>query len=84
MKERRRKYIVRVLYRILFDKKSERRKIREKEIHLKMNSLRKAMTQIMSSIGQPLTTKRRWMMTDKKIVFGNRVIPCDHTGDFIL
>ena len=48
-----------------------------------MNSLREAMTQ-MSSTGQPLSTKKRWMVIDKKIVFDNGVIPCDHTGDAII
>ena len=48
-----------------------------------MNSLRKAVTQI-SSTGQPLSTKKRWMVIDKKIVFNNGVIPSDHTGDVII
>ena len=48
-----------------------------------MNSLRETVTQ-MSSTGQPLSTKKRWMVIDKKIVFGNGVIPSDHTGDAIV
>ena len=48
-----------------------------------MNSLRETVTQ-MSSTGQPLSTKKRWMVIDKKIVFDNGVIPCDHTGDAII
>ena len=57
--------------------------IGEKEIHSKMDILREAVTQ-MSSTGQPLSTKKRWMVIDKKIVFDNGVIPCDHTGDAII
>ena len=48
-----------------------------------MNTLRETVTQ-MSSTGQPLSTKKRWMVIDKKIVFDNGVIPCDHTGDAII
>ena len=48
-----------------------------------MNSLRETVTQ-MSSTGQPLSTKKRWMVIDKKIVFDNGVIPSDHTGDAII
>ena len=39
----------------------------------------------MSSTGQPLSTKKRWMVIDKKIIFDNGgVISCDHTGDAII
>ena len=48
-----------------------------------MHSLREAMTQMLST-GQSLLTKKRWTVIDRKIVFGNGVIPCDHTGDAII
>ena len=48
-----------------------------------MNSLSEAVTQ-MSSTGQPLSTKKRWMVINKKIVFGNGIIPyTDYFGDSI-
>ena len=59
-------------------------KIGEKEIHLKMNRLREAMTQ-MSSTGQPLSTQKRWMVINKAIVFDNGIIPyTNDSGDGII
>jgi len=66
-----------------FVKRSNKENRRERNSFKKMDILREAMTQ-MSSTGQPLSTKKRWMVIDKKIVFGNGVIPSDHTGDAII
>ena len=71
---------MRVQYRISLVRKKENKR---KKIHSKMNSRREAMTQ-MSSTGQLLLTKKRWMVIEKKIEFVNGVIPCDHTGDAII
>jgi len=60
-----------IQYIALFEKKDKRRR---NKIHSKMNSYREAMTQ-MSSTGQPLLTKKRWMVFNKEIVFGNGIIP---------
>ena len=48
-----------------------------------MNSLRKAVTQMLST-GQPLLTKKRWMVINKEIVFANGIIPLtDYSVDSI-
>ena len=50
-----------------------------------MNNLREVMTQ-MSSTGQPLSTKKRWMVINKEIVFDNGIIPYrdDYSGNGII
>ena len=50
-----------------------------------MNLLREAATQ-MSSTGQPLSTKKRWMVIHKEIVFDNGIIPYtdDYSGNSII
>jgi len=66
--------------RSIVQKKKENRRERNS---FENKSLREAITE-MSSTGQPLSTKKRWMVIDKKIVFGNGVIPRDHTGNAII
>jgi len=49
-----------------------------------MNNLREATTQ-MSSTGQPLSAKERWMVINKEIVFDNGIIPyTNDSGDGII
>ena len=50
-----------------------------------MNNLREVVTK-MSNTGQPLSTKKRWMVINKEIVFDNGIIPYteDHSGNGII
>ena len=49
-----------------------------------MNSLREVMIH-MSSTRRPLSTKKRWIVINKKIVFSNGIIPFrnEYFGDSI-
>ena len=49
-----------------------------------MNSLREAVTTQIPNTEQPLSTKKRWMVINKEIVFGNGIIPyTDYSGNSI-